>query len=253
MKTTRSLLPVAVRLALTLAALPASASDGHADVVAALATRAEVRAHMRACEDAAGQAAWQFRWAEYFWEGGNLAAFHEADAAVGASAPGERQALQDRIDADAARRGLARKAVSVISLGGADAAGCRELVGQISDHEHRHDLLGPGVFQRLDAAYAARQGSAEAVRREVQHEDMVIGCTKSQLRVGKHDFEPLHGFCACTIDAMTSSATPAEMDAYIASQSAPNRDKAQAMADLLKQPWMQNAIPKVKACRPAPQ
>ena len=168
--------------------------------------------------------------------------------------PGRRRRVADR-RRHRLHRGYPRHPSRQVlgALGGADAAGCRELVGQISDYEHRHDLLGPGVFQRLDAAYAARQGGAEAVRREVQHEDMVIGCTKSQLRVGKHDFEPLHGFCACTIDAMTSSATPAEMDAYIASQSAPNRDKAQAMADLLKQPWMQNAIPKIKACGPPPR
>jgi hypothetical protein len=248
-----SLLRFAARLALAMAALPATASDGDADVVAALGARAEVRAHAHACADTADPAAWQFPWAEYFWEGGNLAAFHAADAIVGALPPAERQAMQGRIDADAARRGLSRKAVSVISLGGADAAGCRELVGQISDYEHRHDLLGSGVFQRLEAAYAASRGGAEAVRREVQHEDMVIGCTKSQLRAGRHDFEPLHGFCACTIAAMTSSATPAEVDAYIASQGRPNRDKAQAMADLLKQPWMQNAIPKIKACGPAPR
>ena len=252
----RWVLRAASWLALIATALPAFAAPPEpgvdADIVAALGVRADVRSHSQACREQAPAQAWEFQWAEYFWESRNLAAFHAADAIVAGLPAEERADRQRRIDSSAFHIGLARKAVSAISLGGSDASGCRELARQIWDYAHGRDLLGDGVFQRLEAVYTARQGGAEAVRREVQHEDMIIGCSKNLLRAGTHDFEPLHATCACMIGAMTSSASPDELDAYVQSQSKPGGDKPAAMAALMKQPWMQQAIPKIRAC-PAPR
>jgi len=238
-------------LAMLVAAAPtlAAAQDAAArsDVVTALGTRAEVRSHARVCEEQAGAEGWQFRWAEYFWEGGNFAALREAELFVASLSAEERRSLESSVDAFASRKGAARKATSAISLGGADAPACRTLAEQIS-YEHRHDLLGEAVVQRLEAAYAARRGGAEVVRREVQREDMVIGCTKSQLRQGRHDFEPVRAVCRCIIEAMVSSATPAEIDTYIQSLSLRAQDQAAAREQLMKQRWMQTAIPKIQTC-----
>jgi hypothetical protein len=242
-----ALLAVAAAIGTAWAATPGEAD---ADVVAALGMRADVRAHARACEEAAGTLAWQYSWAEYFWESHNLEAFHAADTLFDALPPAAHQAMQARIDSDAQQRGLARRATSIISLGGSDAAACHDLATRLATHENRHDSFGPGVFEHLAAAYAQRQGGPDAVRREVQQQDMVIGCAKSQLNAGKHEFEPLLGSCKCLISAITSSATPAELDAYVKSVADASADKAAIAANLQKQAWWtQKAIPKVKACR----
>jgi hypothetical protein len=246
-----ALLALAAWVGSTLAAPPA---DAEADVVAALGMRADTRAHAQSCETAAGPVAWQYRWAEYFWESRNLEAFHAADAAVDALPPAQRQALQERIDADASRRGLARKATSIVSLGGSDASSCHDLGMRLTDYSGRHGAFEPGVFEHLAAAYAARQGGPDAVRRELQQQDMVIGCAKSQLKVGKHEFEPLLAFCKCTISAIATSATPAELDAYVASVAQAPADKSAVVASLQKQAWWTDkAVPRVKACGTAPQ
>lgn len=221
--------------------------DADADVVKALAVRAEVRAHTHACEEIAGDVAWRFKWEEYFWEGGNLAAFREADAIAASRSMGERANLDSRVADAADRLGRARKATSLISLGASDPASCRDLRRQFSDYAHRHDLLGPGVFAHLEGRYEVRQGGAEAVRREVQHEDMIIGCAMKNLNAGRHDFESVHGQCACVIGAITTSATPAQLDSYVAGASAALPGK-EAAAQMLKQPWIEQAMPKLKAC-----
>ncbi len=106
--------------------------------------------------------------------------------------------------------------------------------------------MGRDVAKRLEAAYIAKRGGSEVVRLEVRHEDMVIGCMKSALKHGLHDLQPVRSKCECTIGAMESSATPAEVDAYIASSR--SADQAAAQAQLLRLPWMQAAIPKIQAC-----
>lgn len=256
MRAFRSLVGASALLLLTAALLPAGAANvaAEADIVTALAVRAEVRDHTLACEQIAGDVAWRFKWEEYFWEGSNLAAFRVADAIVASQSSSERKKLDSIVDDAATRLGRSRKAASLVSHGGSDAASCRELRRQFADYPHRHDLLGPGVFQHLERLYEQRQGSTEMVRREVQHEDMVIGCAMKNLNSGRHDFESVHGLCVCTMGAIITSATPAELDAYLDSASAAYLDSAMrednaAAAEMLKQqPWIQQAMPKLKAC-----
>ena len=216
------------------------------DAVAALSVRAYVRAEAQGCEQQSPGDAWLLRAVEYFWESDYLAAFRAADALVAAMPTARRDSVESRIEAS-----TSRSAIGTFSPGIAGASGCRDLFGRLADNQHRHDLLGGGVSERLEAIYAARRGGAESVRREVQREDLVVGCTKSALRSGKHDFDATHGFCSCTVDAVAAAATPAEMDAYVAAQSSSAQDNGAAVAAVLRQPWMQQAIPKIKACLPA--
>ncbi len=197
----------------------------------------------------AGDVAWYFKWGAYFWESGNIAAFHEADAIAASRPAAARQELGSHVDDAAARLARLRKATSLVSLGASDAASCRELARQMFDHASGHDLLGPGVYDRVEKRYETRQGGADAVRREVQHEDMVNGCANQMVNKGQRDFAPVHGLCVCTIAAIESSTTQSELDAFVA-QSAGTNVKG-AVADMLQQPWMQQALPKMKACAAA--
>lgn len=251
MTTWRPLAHAAALLALATAALSIRAADADpdADLVAALAARADVRAHAQACEAMAGDASWYFKWGEYFWESGNMAAFHEADAIAASRPVAAHGELDSRVDAAAARLARLRKATSLVSLGASDATSCRDLARQMFDYPGKHDLLGPGVYDRIEKLYERRQGGAEAVRREVQHEDMVNGCAKQMINKGMRDFAPVHGLCVCTIAAIETSTTPSELDAFVA-QSAGTNVKS-AAAGMLKQPWMEQALPKMKTCAAA--
>lgn len=219
----------------------AASPDARVDVVAALGMRAEVRAQTAACEEQTGSYGWLFRWSEHFWEGGNLAALRYADRYAASLATDAQRALQSDVDAFAA------KAHAAQGPGSVDLPGCEDLLARLQDHEHRHELLGSDVEQRLAAAYAAERGGREAVRLEERHEDMVIGCMKSALKQGQRELAPARATCECVIAAVESAATPAEIDAYNAATSGP-AGRLSPQADVTKQPWLQAALPKMQAC-----
>lgn len=223
----------------------AASPDPRADVIAALGMRAEVRAQTAACEEKTGSYGWLFRWSEHFWEGGNLAALRYADHFAASLPAGDRAALQGAVDTFAAHARTTRETGQPASPGAGDLSGCEDLLSRLQDHEHRHELLGSDVEQRLAAAYAAERGGREAVRTEERHEDMVIGCMKSALKQGQRELAPARATCECVIAAVESVATPAEIDAYNAATSAP---AGRAQADVMKQPWLQAALPKMQAC-----
>jgi hypothetical protein len=226
----------------------AAEPDTRADVTAALGMRAEVRAHALACEQQTGSYGWLFRWSEHFWEGGNLGALRYADQYAASLTPDDRRTLQDGVDAFAARARAAREATDRATPGADALSGCEDLLRQLQGHEHRQDLLGRDVAQRLANAYATARGGAEAARIDQRHEDMVIGCMKNALKQGQRDIAVTRSTCECVITAVESAATPADIDAYNAATAGPGGGSAAAQAQLLNQPWMQAAIPKIKAC-----
>lgn len=223
----------------------AAGPDARPDVIAALGMRAEVRALAAACEEKTGSYGWLFRWSEHFWEGGNLAALRHADRYAALLGPDDRGSLQASVEAFAAQARATPD--GPLPAGPVDLPLCEELLRQLQDHEHRHDLLGRDVEQRLAAAYAAERGSREAVRLEERHEDMVIGCMKSALKQGQREIAPARATCECAITAVESAATPAEIDAYNAATSGP-AGRGAAQADVMNAPWLQAALPKMQAC-----
>lgn len=249
MRVPSPLLALAFTAALVSAPLCAAAAEPatREDVIAALGMRAEVRALATACEEKTGSYGWLFRWSEHFWEGGNLAALRQADRQAAALGPDERRSLQASIDAFAAQARTAQGPDSPLPTGPVELPLCEELLSQLQDHAQRHDLLGREVEQRLAAAYAAARGGREAVRLEERHEDMVIGCMKSALKQGQREIAPARATCECVIGAVESAATPAEIDAYHAATSGP-ASRAANVADVMKAPGLQAALPKVQAC-----
>lgn len=236
----------ALLLVLSCARSVAADAASRPDIVTALGTRSDARSQAHACEATMKDAGWQFRFAEYFWEGGSLAAWREADLVVESLSAAERRTLGADIEAFADASATSRKRASLLSLGATDVPSCKAFFNRIVD-DHR-DSAGPfsAATGRLEAAYASRLGGIEAVRRESRHQDLVMGCMKADLKKGARDFDKLRSRCTCTIDAFESSMTPKELDDFVRSNS--QSTVAQTEETLMRQPWYKTAQPKAQAC-----
>ncbi len=245
----------ALLMAITLGMVVNSASalnstpvSSTSDYIAALAMRSYVRSQTHACGQASPADAWLLNSVEYFWESDNLAAFRTADAMLAAMTGAKRKSAEDEIQANASRISTSPRSDSPTSLGG--AAGCQQFFSRLTDYQNRHDLLGQGIYKRLEDAYIAQRGGREDLRRDMQKQDLVVGCMKEAMRVGNHNFDAVHEFCSCTMDAVSSSATPAELDEYLGSLASSGQSHSAAVANVMGKPWFQRAVPAMKACAP---
>lgn len=232
----------------SVSALDTKPDSSTADGMAALAMRFYVRSQTQACEQVSPGDAWLLKSVEYFWESDNLPAFRTADAMVAAMTPTMRKSAEDNIQASASLISASPRSDSPTSLGG--AAGCQQFFTRLTNYPNRHDLLGPGIYKRLEDVYIAQRGGHEGLGRDMQKQDLVVGCMKEAQRTGKHNFDAVHGFCSCTIDAVSSSATPAEMNEYLDSLASSGQSRSAAIANVMSKPWFQRAVPAMKACAP---
>lgn len=243
---------LAALLLLALASTSSSAADDailRTDALSVLAARADARAQAQSCEAMAGDRGWTFRFDEFVWESRNLPAFGAADAWLDALPKDARADANAQVDAQAAQLGARRKTKSVMFAAASDAQACRALHDTLSDADHPHAMLDAESYRRLEAIHGTGIGGAEALRQERQGADNVAGCMKQYANKLDHPrLEPVARLCTCVRDAQFSSSTQAERDADEQFTTSHGKVDPEVIAYMRQRPWMQKAIPKMRAC-----
>lgn len=170
-----------------------------------------------------------FKFIEFFWEGDYFEVLHGATqtwmALPAADRTKKEQVLREQdqqLRATASKRSEADWNTS-----------CGDLYTRLVDKEGRRDAFDKPVRQRMTELYA-KAGQA-FLRRD---SDYTIGCMKTQYNHGLRDFDTVKKVCSCVTDAITSSATAAQLEAQ---QSHPET--------MASQPWFSIAAPKINACK----
>jgi hypothetical protein len=251
----RTARPWLATLLLAAVATPSIAADDaawRADVLSVLATRQDVRTQAQSCEAMAGDRGWVFRLDEFLWEAYNAPAFGTADASLDDLPKDARAAADGQIAAQAAQLAARRKPNSVMFSAASDGQGCRALYDALSRSDPPHALLDAASYQRLEAIHAARIGGAEAMRQERQGIAYFAGCAKQYANKIAHPrVESIARLCVCLHEAELSSSTQAERDEDEQFATAHGKVDPEVIERLRQRPWMQKAIPKMRACAEA--